>query len=141
MEQPQLGVGGCQWWQFPDFVELRGRLLVADLATMPFEVRRVFFISKVPADETRGDHAQRINSEILLSLRGSVIVTIDDGKTKQQITLRKQGVGLFIPPKIWCALSHFSADAVLAVFASHPYNPANQISDYSEFLSVVATNS
>jgi hypothetical protein len=136
----QLTVTGCQWWQFPDFVDSRGHLSVADLATTPFRVRRVFFISEVPTDQVRGDHAQKTGKQILVAVSGSIVATIDDGRSKQEFTLNKGNIGLFIQPKIWCTLSHFSAGAVLAVFASHPYDRADQIHDYAEFLSVVAAD-
>ena len=35
-------------------------------------------------------------------------------------------------------LSDFAPGAVLAVFASQPYDEADQIRDYAEFLSIVA---
>ena len=140
LKQQQLRVTGCQWWQFPDFVDSRGQLSVADLATMPFTVRRVFFISGVPAGEMRGNHAQKTGKEILLALSGSIVATIEDGRSKQEIALNEGNIGLFMQPKIWCALSQFSAGAILAVFASHPYDRADQIHDFAEFLSVAAGN-
>jgi dTDP-4-dehydrorhamnose 3,5-epimerase-like enzyme len=133
-------VAGCEWWQFPDFVDSRGRLSVADFATAPFKVRRVFFISEVPAGQIRGNHAQKTGKQIMVALSGSILASVDDGRSKQEITLNKGNIGLFIRPKIWCTLSHFSAGAVLAVFASHPYDQTDQIHDYAEFLSAVAAN-
>lgn len=138
LKQQPLTVTGCHWWRFLDFTDSRGSLSVAELAKMPFEVRRVFFITDVPAGETRGNHAQRIANEIVFAPIGRVAVSVDDGKTKDQITLQGRTFGLFIQPKVWCSFSHFSADAVLTVFASHAYDPAGQISDYTEFLSVAA---
>jgi WxcM-like protein len=113
-------------------------LTVAELAAMPFPVRRLFFISDVPADETRGHDAQRATQELLLALNGSMLVTLDDGTRKQDLTLSGRGEGIFVAPKTWCVLSRFSPGAVLVVFASHPYDEADQIRDYAEFLSIVA---
>jgi len=139
-EEP-LTVAGCRFWQFPTFADQRGYLTVADFATMSFPVRRVFYISQVPEGQTRANHAQRESKELLLAITGTVSVLIDDGRSRQSIVLWRRNVGLLIAPKTWCSLSHFSKDAVLAVFASHPYDVADQVADYDEFLSIAVGNS
>jgi dTDP-4-dehydrorhamnose 3,5-epimerase-like enzyme len=139
-EEP-LTVAGCRFWQFPTFADQRGYLTVADFATMSFPVRRVFYISQVPEGQTRANHAQRESKELLLAITGTVSVLIDDGRSRQSIVLWRRNVGLLIAPKTWCSLSHFSKDAVLAVFASHPYDVADQVADYDEFLSISVGNS
>lgn len=139
-EEP-LTVAGCRFWQFPTFADQRGNLTVADFATMSFPVRRVFYISQVPEGQTRANHAQRESKELLLAITGTVSVLIDDGRSRQSIVLWRRNVGLLIAPKTWCSLSHFSKDAVLAVFASHPYDVADQVADYDEFLSIAVGNS
>ena len=133
-----LEVRGCRLWRLPTIVDSRGRLTVAELATMPFPVKRLFFIADVPAGETRGHDAQGTTKELLLALGGSLLVTLDDGTRKQDVTLSGRGEGVFVAPKTWCVLSRFSPGAVLAVFASQPYDEADQIRDYAEFLSIVA---
>jgi len=139
-EEP-LTVAGCRFWQFPTFADQRGYLTVADFATMSFPVRRVFYISQVPEGQTRANHAQRESKELLLAITGTVSVLIDDGRNRQSIVLWRRNVGLLIAPKTLCSLSHFSKDAVLAVFASHPYDVADQVGDYDEFLSISVGNS
>jgi len=42
---------------------------------------------------------------------------------------------------IWSTQYKYSADAVLAVFASEPYDPADYIRDYQAFLRQVGTPS
>jgi UDP-2-acetamido-3-amino-2,3-dideoxy-glucuronate N-acetyltransferase len=107
---------------------------------MPFAVRRIFFISGVPTDQTRGHDAHRASEGLLLAISGSMLVTLDDGMRKQGIMLQHRDVGLVVAPKTWCVLSRFSEGAVLAVFASHPYDEADQIRDYAEFRSIAAGN-
>jgi UDP-2-acetamido-3-amino-2,3-dideoxy-glucuronate N-acetyltransferase len=53
------------------------------------------------------------------------------------VPLRDPSAGLLIPSKTWCSIGRFSQGAVLGVFASLPYDEANQIRDYGEFLSHV----
>jgi UDP-2-acetamido-3-amino-2,3-dideoxy-glucuronate N-acetyltransferase len=131
-----LEIRGCHLWRLPAIADARGRLTVAELAAMPFPVQRLFFITDVPSGETRGQGAHRTTQELLLALSGSLLVTLDDGKRKQDLLLRSGGEGLVVAPRIWCSLKSFSAEAVLAVFASRPFDAADQIRDYAEFLSM-----
>jgi hypothetical protein len=135
-----LEVNGCRLWRFPTIAESGGHLTIAELAAMPFPVRRIFFISDVPENQTRGNDAQRMGEELLLAINGSVLATIEDGTRKQEIMLRDRNVGLAVAPKTWCAVSRFSEGAVLAVFASLPFDEADHIRDYAEFLSIAAGN-
>jgi hypothetical protein len=109
-------------------------LTVVELAAMPFAVRRIFFISEVPPGQTRGEDAEKTGDKLLLAVNGTMTVTIDDGSRKQAIPLCDRSTGLLIAPITWCAISLFSHGAVLAVLASHPFDEANQIRDYAEFL-------
>jgi hypothetical protein len=131
-------VARCRLCRFPAIADGRGHLTVAEFGAMPFPVRRVFFISEVPPGEIRGGHAQISCMELLLPVRGSVVVTVDDGRRRQDILLRDRNVGLVIAPKTWCVLSRFSEGAVLAVFASHPHDEADKIRDYVEFLAIAS---
>jgi UDP-2-acetamido-3-amino-2,3-dideoxy-glucuronate N-acetyltransferase len=112
-----LEVARCRLCRFPTIVDGRGRLTVAEFAAMPFTARRAFFISEVPPGETRGGHAQRTCVELLLPIKGSVVVAVDDGTRTQDILLQDPTVGLVIAPRVWCVLSRFSEGTVLAVFA------------------------
>jgi hypothetical protein len=42
-------------------------------------------------------------------------------------------VGLHLPPLVWGIQYKYSPDAMLAVFASEHYDPADYIRDYDEF--------
>ena len=133
-------MAGCSFWAPQTFTDSRGQLVLADLSAVPFPVERIFFICEVPAHQTRGNHALRNSVELLLTVNGSVIVTLDDGKKTKEVLLGHRDVGLIIGPNVWRVLSHFSAGAILAILASHSYDKANQIDSYSEFLALVTGN-
>jgi hypothetical protein len=63
---------------------------------------------------------------------------VDDGTTSEEILLDERGLGVYIPPLVWGVQYKYSADAVLLVFASDPYDPNDYIRDYEEFLRRVA---
>ena len=51
--------------------------------------------------------------------------------------LDRPNLGLYVPPMVWAVQYKYSPDALLLVFASAPYDPADYIRDYDEFLSIV----
>ena len=88
--------------------------------------------------EIRGEHAHRRCHQFLVCLRGSVALVVDDGKSSEEILLDHPTVGVHVPPMVWAVQYKYSADALLLVFASDPYDPEDYIRDYDEFLSLVA---
>ena len=78
---------------------------------LPFPPRRYFVIFEVPGKEIRGEHAHRKLQQFLVCLRGSVRVMVDDGKERDEVVLDRPDLGLYVPPLVWAAQFHYSADA------------------------------
>ncbi|WP_295827956.1 WxcM-like domain-containing protein [uncultured Microbacterium sp.] len=114
--------------------DIRGALLPIDLpGDLPFDPRRVFFVHGVPSKEVRGEHAHRQCEQFLVCLTGSVSCIVDDGTQRSVYVLDDPSLGLYMPKMTWGTQYDYSADAVLIVFASHPYDDADYIRDYEEF--------
>ena len=121
-------------------VDLRGSLAAAEFPDdVPFVPRRCFFVFDVPGKEVRGAHAHRRCAQLLVCASGSVNVLLDDGRKSEEIVLDRPDLGLHVPPMVWAVQYRYSADAVLVVLASDPYDPADYIRDYEEFRSLVAS--
>jgi hypothetical protein len=105
--------------------------------TIPFPVRRYFIVFEVPSIETRGEHAHHECHQFLICARGSCSVVADDGFHRQEIVLDRPDVGIYLPPMVWGIQYKYSTDAALIVFASHHYDGADYIRDYSEFRRLV----
>jgi carbonic anhydrase/acetyltransferase-like protein (isoleucine patch superfamily)/dTDP-4-dehydrorhamnose 3,5-epimerase-like enzyme len=118
--------------------DLRGSLMAAEFADLPFVPQRVFTVLDVPSEAVRGSHAHRECAQFLVCLSGSVNCLIDDGRARDQVRLEGPRFGLYMPPMIWGTQYKYSQDAVLLVLASHPYDPDDYIRDYDEFLEAVA---
>ena len=117
---------------------MRGDLTVADLGDkLPFMPARVFFVYNVPSDRVRGEHAHRECTQLLLAIKGTVSIVLDNGDETEEVVLNDPGLGLVIPPRIWATQYRFSGDAVLVVFASAPYRSDEYIRDYGEFEIIV----
>lgn len=134
-----LGVGACAIQEMPRFSDLRGDLSVGEFATdLPFLPARYFVVFDVPSMELRGGHAHKECAEFLVCVSGSCRVLVDDGQNRAEVELNSPSRGLHMPAGIWGSQFAFTKDAVLLVFASHPYEAEDYIRTYDEFKSFVA---
>ena len=108
--------------------------VVENKEDIPFEVRRTYYLYDVPGGESRGGHAHRELSQLIIAASGSFTVPLDDGKVKRTFVLNRPYQGLYIVPGIWRTLDDFSTGAVGLVLASHGYDEADYIRDYDEFI-------
>lgn len=102
--------------------------------TVPFDVKRVYYLYDVPGGESRGSHAHRALSQLIVAASGSFRVTLDDGNVKRSFTLSRPYQVLYVKPGIWRDLDDFSSGAVCLVLASEVYQAEDYIRDYDEFL-------
>jgi UDP-2-acetamido-3-amino-2,3-dideoxy-glucuronate N-acetyltransferase len=131
-------VTGVTVHRMPRVVDIRGSLTVGEFdRTIPFQVKRYFMVFDVPSIETRGEHAHRLCHQFLICVRGSCAVVADDGIHRQEFLLDRPDLGIHLPPLVWGIQYKYSADAVLVVYASHYYDSADYIRDYSDFLQLV----
>jgi UDP-2-acetamido-3-amino-2,3-dideoxy-glucuronate N-acetyltransferase len=121
--------------ELPLIRDARGSLSYAQYdETLPFLPRRYFVVFDVGEGQTRGGHAHRTVHQLLICVKGSCQVSLDDGKTRDQVWLDRPELALYIPPKIWATQQRFSREAVLMVLASEVYDPDEYIRDYDELL-------
>ncbi len=107
---------------------------------VPFSVSRVYWTYDVPAGECRGGHAHRRCEEFIIATGGSFCVTLDNGHEKQSYLLNHPYQGLYVGPGIWRTLTDFSSGAVCLVLASDPFEEADYIRDYNEFIAEIKKN-
>jgi acetyltransferase-like isoleucine patch superfamily enzyme/dTDP-4-dehydrorhamnose 3,5-epimerase-like enzyme len=128
-------VEGVTIHQLPLFEDIRGRLVAAEMAdVLPFKPARFFLVHAVPSSEVRGEHAHRECQQFLVCVKGSVHVVVDDGVRRQEIVLDRPEIGIHVKPLVWGTQYKYSADAVLLVFASHPYDANDYIRNYDKWL-------
>ena len=102
--------------------------------TVPFDIKRVYYLYDVPGVESRGAHAHKELRQLIIAANGSFTITLDDGTNKKSFTLNRPYQGLLIVPGIWRDLDDFSSGAVLLCLASEHYMTEDYIRDYNEFL-------
>ena len=113
----------------------KGNLTVIENSvTVPFNVKRTYYLYDVPGGESRGGHAHKDLHQLIVAASGSFTVTLDDGSVKRTFLLNRPYQGLLVVPGIWRTLDDFSSGAVCMVLASEGYDEADYIRDYNEFL-------
>ncbi|TDD96192.1 sugar 3,4-ketoisomerase [Flavobacterium cellulosilyticum] len=118
----------------PKIANPEGNLAVIEKDTIPFEIKRVYYLFDVPSSANRGGHAHKNLNQILIALSGSFDVVLKDGVNTHKVTLNKPDKGLIISNNTWRELENFSSGAVCLVLASDVFNEDDYIRDFNEFL-------
>lgn len=99
----------------------------------PFEIRRVYYITGVPSDVTRGFHSHRKLEQVLLCLNGGVKIRVKTPFEEEIVSLHEDSKGLYIGHMIWREMFDFTPGAVLMVLASEHYTEADYIRNYEQY--------
>lgn len=101
--------------------------------TIPFDIKRVYYIWGTQKDVVRGKHAHRALEQVIVCIAGSCDFILDDGHERKTIRLDNPAKGLYIKHNIWREFTNFSDDCVIMVLASEYYDEADYIRDYEVF--------
>ncbi len=113
----------------------RGSLVALESnKNIPFNIKRVYYIFDTNSGVIRGLHAHKDLSQVMVCLKGSCRVVLDNGSTKEQVVLDTPDKGLLIDSMMWREMHDFSADCVLLVLANEHYDESDYIRDYDNFL-------
>ena len=127
-----------EWISLPTRGDARGQLIPVELEQdLPFRCRRVYFIVGTASGVRRGFHAHITLIQAVCCLQGSCGFLFDDGRSKLNVRVDDPSRVLLVRPMIWHEMYDFSADCVLAVFADAPYDEADYVRTYADFMSLV----
>lgn len=107
--------------------------ILEGMASLPFDIKRVYYLYDIPAGESRGGHAHKALYQLVVAASGSFDILLDDGINKKVVTLNRPDYGLLIVPGIWRELMEFSSGAICLVLASHLYDEDDYIRHYVRF--------
>ena len=102
--------------------------------TIPFDVKRIYYLYDVPGGESRGGHAHKELQQLILAASGSFTVTLDDGRVRRTFNLNRPYQGLLVKPGIWRTLDDFSSGSVCLVLASDKYDAEDYLREYDDFI-------
>lgn len=100
---------------------------------VPFEIKRIYYISKVPEGVRRGYHAHKKLKQLLFCPFGCIQLVLDNGDVREEIELSDPSIGVLIDSCVWREMIWLQKDSVLCVAASEYYEPDDYIRSYDEF--------
>ncbi len=101
---------------------------------LPFKIKRFYYIYDSIPNYPRGFHAHKKNKQLLIPIKGSVTMVMDDGSKKETVKLDKPNEGIFIDKMIWHEMHDIKKETIMLVLASDEYDPNDYIRDYDTFL-------
>jgi hypothetical protein len=134
MDGKRTNVFDCSVIELPQISDRSGNITPVATMEIPFAVKRVYYLYDVPGGEMRGGHAHQELQQLIVAASGSFDVVLDDGKIKRTISLNRPNYGLNVKPGIWRELCNFSSGSVLLVLASHTFNEADYLRQYTDFI-------
>ena len=105
--------------------------------SVPFDIKRVYYIFGTKEGISRGFHAHRNLKQVAVCVIGSCRFILDNGNQRDEVVLDKSTTGLLIDNLIWREMYDFSPDCVLMVLANEHYNESDYIRDYQSFIKEV----
>ena len=115
--------------------DLRGELFFLNFKEkINFNIKRIYYIFNNDSKKSRGFHAHKKLKQVMICLKGSCKILLDDGVTKRKILLKEKSKGLIIENKIWHEIDYLKKNSILLVLASDIYKEADYIRNYKVFL-------
>lgn len=100
---------------------------------VPFEIKRIYYISKVPEGVRRGYHAHKELKQLLFCPYGRIQLVLENQRGREEIELNDPSMGVVIDSCTWREMLWIQKDSVLCVAASDFYDASDYIRDYDEF--------
>ena len=126
-----------KWVELRPLGDDRGSLVAIEGAkTIPFDIKRVYYIFGTKEGVARGFHAHKALKQIAVCVTGKCKMLLDNGTEKTEVWLDSSTKGLVIEGLVWREMHNFSSDCVLLVLASEHYDEADYIRDYQTFLNI-----
>lgn len=125
--------------EFPSLGDERGGLTALESnKTVPFDIKRVYYIFGSKAGASRGFHAHKALTQVAVCVSGRCRLLLDNGSEKGEVWLDSPFKGIVIEDMVWREMHDFSEDCVLLVLASEYYDESDYIRDYDVFIKQVS---
>lgn len=128
-------VTNCSILNLSKFINQKGNITVLEnLKSIPFKVKRIYYLYDIPTGESRGFHAHYDLEQYIIAVSGSFEIILEDGKNDIKFFLNNPNKALHIVPGIWREIVNFSSNAVCLVLASAEYDETDYIRDKNIYI-------
>ena len=104
---------------------------------IPFDIKRIYYISKVPEGVKRGFHAHKELKQLLFCPYGRIQLILENETGREEIELSDPSVGVIIDRPTWREMIWLQKDSVVCVAASEYYDEDDYIRNYGDFLNIL----
>lgn len=126
---------GCKILTFAKLGDERGQMVVGECEKeIPFDIKRIFYMYNTQGSSVRGQHANRKSEFVLINLKGSCKILVDNGFEKETFILDEAHKGIYLDKMVWKEMYDFSEDAILLVLSNEHYDGNEYIRDYEDYL-------
>lgn len=116
----------------------RGSLIsIENYKTVPFNIKRVYYIFGTQTNVSRGFHAHKALQQVAVCLTGKCRIVLEDSQRRDEFWLDSPTKGLLIGNFVWREMHDFSPDCVLLVLASEHYDVNDYIRSYDDFKQMI----
>ena len=118
---------------FPAHASPEADLYVYDHGVnVPFLIKRTFVVDASQACN-RGFHAHKECVQLLVCLKGEIVLKVLDGSGTKTITMNNSSKGVLVPAGLW-GEQDYSDDSLLMVLTDQSYDEEDYIRNYDDFL-------
>jgi len=115
------------------FNDERGTLVPIDfLKNTPFNPKRIFYVYGVPINTWRGGHAHYNTKQLLICIKGGILVKLETKNEIVEYFLEKNQT-CFIDNMVWDSQKFIEEDSILLVLCSTEYDKDDYIFDMEKF--------
>ena len=100
---------------------------------IPFDIKRIYYISKVPEGVRRGFHAHKELKQLLFCPYVRIQLILENELGREEIELSDPSIAVMIDRPTWREMLWLQKDSVLCVAASDYYKVEDYIRNYDDF--------
>jgi hypothetical protein len=111
-----------------------GTLGSLDFSALPFEPKRIYWLTDTGLEQVRGRHAHKKLSQCIFLMKGSCELRIQDELGAKEFHLTTDSQLVYIKPGLWRELKNFTEGTVVCVLADKSYDEEDYIRNFDEYL-------
>ena len=102
--------------------------------TLPFAIRRAYYVHGIPEAAARGGHASKVNDQLLIALAGGFDVKLESQLgAASRFRLEDPTEGLLVPRLHWLSIDSYAPGSICLALASELYDETDYLRDYDAF--------